>query len=125
MTKSELLKSILNDSENKGIYGSGIDAMIAYAYFAGREDATKELSDRYSKVIETIKDKINDDRYHKYLNSVVFGDYSDYEFYQKDQNFIYSSDYAGDFQATFGSDKIDDFGTNPDEIEPDYDDEER
>lgn len=73
-----------------------IEKLIAIAYWIGREEATREISDKYNDLIRDQRRRAAECRYHKMAAEIV-GDIS----------YIYSSDYAGDITETFGSDQTD------------------
>jgi hypothetical protein len=70
-----------------------IEKVIALAYYIGKEEATREVSDSYKKLIQEQRKRAAECRY-KHMAEKVIGD----------QNYIYFSDYAGDITGLFGSD---------------------
>ena len=71
-----------------------MDKLIMLAYYFGREEATKEVSDEYVRKLQAIKYRAEKSRYHKMARKIV-GDCS----------YIYFPDYAQDMLGTFGSDE--------------------
>ena len=92
MTKAEKLKESLKSGD---FGGDGIDAMIIYAYYAGKEKATKTVSDNYNKLLSEQKRRAKDCRYHHMAMNV-----------QGNVNYIYHEDYSQDVIKTFGGDEI-------------------
>lgn len=70
-----------------------IEKVIALAYYIGREEATREVSDSYKKLIQEQRKRAVECRY-KHMAEKVIGD----------QNYIYYSDYDGAMTGLFGSD---------------------
>lgn len=71
-----------------------VEKLIALAYFIGREEATREMSDKYNAIFKEQRLRANDCRYHRMAMNVI-----------GNTNYIYSPDYAGDVKTTFGSDE--------------------
>ena len=71
-----------------------IDKVIAMAYFIGREQATKELSDKIAKVFEEQKKRALKSRYHNIAMNV-----------QGNISYVYSADYSQGMTESFGSDE--------------------
>lgn len=70
-----------------------IDKLIAFAYYMGREEATREVSDKYTALIERQRERAAACRY-KHMAATVVGP----------ERYIYSSDYAQEMTGLFGSD---------------------
>lgn len=71
-----------------------VDKLIALAYQIGREEATREVSDDYDKLISEQNAKADRCRYRHMAHEIV-----------GDKKYIYHSEYAGDITETFGSDE--------------------
>jgi len=94
MTVLERVKECVNHNGNVDYDVDSIEKVIALAYFIGREEATKEVSDKYTALLAEQRERANNCRY-KHLAHSVIGD----------TDYIYSPDYAQDMTATFGSDE--------------------
>lgn len=70
-----------------------LNKIIALAYYMGREEATKEISDCYNKHIAEQKARAAACRYHKMAAEIVGS-----------ADYLYSGDYAGTMTSTFGDD---------------------
>ena len=71
------------------------EKLIALAYFIGKEEATREVSDSYKKLIQEQRKRAAECRY-KHMAEKVIGD----------QNYIYFGDYDGAMTGLFGSDDM-------------------
>lgn len=71
-----------------------VDKLIALAYQIGREEAAREVSDDYNKLITEQNVKADRCRYRHMAHEIV-----------GDKKYIYHSEYAGDVTKTFGSDE--------------------
>lgn len=91
MTRIERVKAAIKAG---GYEKDTLDALIAFAYYAGREEATKESHDKYNALIEEQNKRADECRYSHMAHKVV-----------GDQKYIYSPDYAGDMLETYGSDE--------------------
>ena len=72
------IKNIINTETEMD--KDSIEKLVKIAYYMGREEAAREVSDKYSD----------------HMAAEIVGD----------ENYIYSSDYAGDFTNTFAYDEI-------------------
>ena len=70
-----------------------LDKLLTVAYMMGREEATREVSDRYNALIREQNERADLCRYHHLAHEIVGS-----------VRYIYSPDYAMDYTATFGSD---------------------
>lgn len=70
-----------------------IEKVIALAYYIGKEEATREVSDTYKKLIQEQRERAAECRY-KHMANAVIGD----------QNYIYFSDYDCAMTGLFGGD---------------------
>jgi hypothetical protein len=76
---------------------STLEQLVVFAYYMGREEATKRICDEHNRRIKVMRDRANAMRYYKLASSVIGAEGS----------MIYSSDYAGDVISTFGNDEVD------------------
>lgn len=79
---------------NTDLETDNIEKLICIAYYIGREEATKKISDKYNELIKYQRRRARECRYHNMAMQII-----------GDINYIYSADYAGDVTATFGSDE--------------------
>lgn len=97
MTIAERVRSIVDSQVNlTDEVPAGIEKMIYMAYYMGREDATREISDRYNELIQEQRKRAQECRYHKLAAAIV-----------GDVEYIYSSDYGMEMTSTFGGDPAD------------------
>lgn len=97
MTIAERVRSIVDSQVDlTDEVPAGIEKMIYMAYYMGREDATREISDRYNELIHEQQKRAQECRYHKLAAAIV-----------GDVEYIYSSDYAMEMTSTFGRDPAD------------------
>ena len=98
MTIAERVNNLVNNQINFGSEydPASIEKMIVMAYYMGREAAAKEVSDMYRSHIKAQKDRAGSCRYHNMAASVVGA-----------EDYLYSSDYAGDMTNMFGRDRSD------------------
>lgn len=73
-----------------------LDRLLAYAYYAGREQATRGYADKVREVFKEQKERARSLRYNK-LGMYVQGNI----------DYVYSSDYAGSYQDEVGNDLTD------------------
>ena len=71
-----------------------IDRLIAFAYYMGREEATRQISDRYNALIQDMRGRANACRYSHMANKII-----------GDRDYLYSGDYGQPFTSTFGKDE--------------------
>lgn len=90
MTVIERVKECVNNLECDK---DSIEKIIALAYYIGKEEATREVSDAYTKLIREQRKRAAECRY-KHMAEKVIGD----------QNYIYFGDYDGAMTGLFGSD---------------------
>lgn len=94
MTYKELLKIALKDQWNWEENPESLKLM-QYAYYAGKERATKIICDKASEIFAEQRKRAKECRYHKMAEQIIGG-----------QTMIYSPHYSGDFQEAFGDDII-------------------
>ena len=70
--------------------------LVYIAYYIGREEATRRVSDSYTELIANMRKRAAKCRYHRMANKVI-GPF----------NHLYFDDYSGDMTETFGSDLTD------------------
>ena len=91
MTVIERINQALKEAD---LETDSINKIIALAYYIGREDACKEVSDDYNALIAEQRVRANNNRYHKFANAVI-----------GDQDYIYHSDYKQDIKTLFGDEQ--------------------
>lgn len=97
MTIAERVRSIVDSQVDlTDEVPAGIEKMIYMAYYMGREDATREISNRYNELIQEQRKRAQECRYHKLAAAIV-----------GDVEYIYSSDYGMEMTSTFGGDPAD------------------
>lgn len=89
-----VIERIKKATENMNCETDSIDKLIALAYLIGREDATREISDKYNEILSDQRKRADESRYHNFANEII--GYKQY---------IYSGDYAQGMKESFGSDK--------------------
>ena len=94
MTILERVKSIVND--NIDMNDSSVEKLIYMAYYIGREEAVKEVSDMYIRHIAKQHERAGKCRYRHMAESIV-----------GPERYLYHPDYRQDMTATFGSDPAD------------------
>lgn len=80
--------------QNHDMEADDINKLLALAYYMGREEAAKEVSDMYNKHIAEQKKRAEACRYYKMAREVV-----------GTEDYLYSSDYAGEMSSIFGGDE--------------------
>lgn len=68
-TIAEMIKQALTSDWDIDTYD--INSLVAAAYYMGREDATKEVSDCYKAKIQEMRKTAQECRYHKMAESVI------------------------------------------------------
>ena len=97
MTITERVRSIVDSQVDlTDEVPAGIEKMIYMAYYMGREDATREISDRYNELLQEQRKRAQECRYHNLAAAIV-----------GDVEYIYSSDYGMEMTSTFGGDPAD------------------
>lgn len=88
----ERVMSAVNDQHD--METDSIDRLIVMAYYIGREQSAKEISDKYNAHMAAQSARAATSRYHKMAASIL----------DNGPGYIYSSDYSGDMTSTFGQD---------------------
>ena len=90
-----ILERIKVARESNEAYGDKdtLNKLIALAYEIGRESATKEVSDDYTTLITSMRERANACRYPHMANAII------------GKAHLYHYAYAGDITETFGSDE--------------------
>lgn len=91
------MKDKLKSALKHGPVPDSEDGMICYAYYAGREAASKKLCDEYKRRVSAMCAQAERERYYYVAHRVIDAGGGDS---------IYSPDYAGDVTATFGDDQV-------------------
>ena len=73
-----------------------VEKMILLAYYIGREEAARQVSDMYAAHIREQRERADQCRYRHMAQAVV-----------GPENYLYSPDYAQEMTETFGSDPAD------------------
>ena len=92
-TTYERVKQALRNYDFDDETGNGVDELIAYAYFLGKCEKSKELCDKIRALLEEQHNRANECRYHKMANDII-----------GKQTFIYDGDY-GQWINMFAHDK--------------------
>ena len=87
-----IIERIREAVDHFDVDADSIDNLIACAYYIGREEATREVSDNYTKLIRQQRERASQCRYHKMANDVIGPD-----------DYIYHSDYGMNVLEQFGS----------------------
>lgn len=90
MTVLQRIKQAVNEMDCSK---DDINKIIALAYFIGKEEATREVSDQYKQLIKEQRKRADNCRY-KHLANKIIGK----------QNYIYFGDYDNAMTGLFGSD---------------------
>lgn len=89
-----IIERIKKAVDNLDCETDNIDKLIALAYYIGREDATREISDKYNAVLAEQRKRAGSSRFHNLANEII-----------GNTRYIHSSDYSQDMKTMFGSDK--------------------
>ena len=68
--------------------------LVAMAYYIGKEQGVKEISDKYTALLAEQRKRADKCRYNKMAHRVI-----------GDVKYIYHSDYSGDMTEMFGNDE--------------------
>lgn len=96
MTIKEYVKNLVKNWPDMGDENepASVEKMLLVAYYMGREQATREISDRYNAHIAEQKKRASECRYHDMAAAVV-----------GKEDFLYSPDYSMEVTSLFGGDK--------------------
>lgn len=78
---------------DKDMEQDSLNKLLALAYYMGREEATKEVSDQYNAVLAEQRKRAEACRYYNMATKII-----------GNVKAVYSSDYAGEMTLTFGDD---------------------
>lgn len=95
MTCKDKIKDIIN-KHDFSMDADSWEKLVYLAYYMGREEATKSVSDEYSKLLSEQKARAKECRYYKMAMHV-----------QGNYDYLYTSDYSGDMTSLFGNDETD------------------
>lgn len=90
-TMLDAVKRIISD-KNALYSGDTIERLIAFAYFYGREQATKETSDAYRSMIKDMRKRAEKSRYTSLINEAI-----------GEKNYLLFNDYTGRITKEIGS----------------------
>ena len=94
-TVIDAVNSIIEDRQ--ALYsGDTIERIIAFAYYYGREQATKEVSDAYRSLIRDMRKRADKSRYTALINEAI-----------GDKNYLLFGDYPGRITKEIGKLKTD------------------
>lgn len=98
MTVIERVNSIVNgQTDLSGEHKTAsIEKMIYLAYYMGKEEATRKVSDDYRNLIAEMRKRASECRYKHFANKVI-----------GELDFIYEPEYSKDVTDVFGNDKAD------------------
>ena len=100
MTIRDRVRNIVKSHEYSSILSSegraNIEKMILMAYYMGREEAAKEVSDKYSEHLKKQRERADNCRYYKLVHSII-----------GPEKYLYNTDYAGEMTREFGDDLAD------------------
>lgn len=82
MTTHERVKQALASYYFDDESGNGVNELIAYAYFLGKCEKSKEICDKIHSMLEEQHNRADECRYHKMANDII-----------GKQTFIYDGDY--------------------------------
>lgn len=71
-----------------------VEKIIALAYYIGKEEATRRVSNEYRHLIKEQRERANNCRYKHMANEII-----------GDRDYIYNPEYSGKMTGLFGSDK--------------------
>lgn len=91
MTINERVKQCIAEMDCEK---DSIEKLVALAYFIGKEEATREVSDSYKKLIQEQRKRAENCRYKHMANKII-----------GDQDYIYFGDYDCGMIGCFGDDE--------------------
>lgn len=89
-----VIERIRKAVDNLDCEEDNIDKLIALAYYIGREEATREVSDKYNAVLAEQRERADNCRYHKLAHQIIGS-----------ARYIHTGDYSQDMKTMFGSDE--------------------
>ena len=96
-TKAMTITDYIRETALKFDIRDDIRMMITYAYYIGREDACREVSDAYTAKLAEIKQRADACRYYRMAQAAA-----------GDTSYIYFSDYSGEIGLDLGCDPVPD-----------------
>lgn len=93
MTIVERINAIINNDVD--CEKDSVEKLVYLAYFIGREEACREVSDLYRKHLLNQNARAQECRYHKMVDKIL----------DNKSGFIYHSDYAQTMKTMFGNDE--------------------
>lgn len=91
MTILQRIKAALNDFDCSR---DDLNKIIALAYYIGKEEATRQVSNEYVQLIKEQRTRADNCRYKNLANKII-----------GEQNYIYFGDYDQAMTGLFGSDE--------------------
>lgn len=89
-----VIERIRKSVANLNCEEDNLDKLIALAYYIGREEATREVSDKYNAVLLEQRERADACRYHKFAHQIIGS-----------VRYIHTGDYSQDMKTMFGSDE--------------------
>lgn len=89
-----VIERIRKAVDNLNCEEDSLDKLIALAYYIGREEATREVSDKYNVVLSKQRERADNCRYHNLAHQIIGS-----------VRYIHTGDYSQDMKTMFGSDE--------------------
>lgn len=89
-----LINRVKHACDNCDMEVDSVDKLIAFAYYMGREEATRYVSDKYSAHIARQRERADACRY-KHMAAAIVGP----------ERYLYTPDYGQEMTGLFGSDE--------------------
>lgn len=89
-----LINRVKYACDNCDMEVDSVDKLIAFAYYMGREEATRYVSDKYSAHIAQQRERAKSCRYWRMAEDVI-----------GPERYLYAADYAQEMTGLFGSDE--------------------
>ena len=89
-----VIERIRKAVDNLNCEEDSLDKLIALAYYIGREEAAREVSDKYNAVLAEQRERADKCRYHNLAHQIIGS-----------VRYIHSGDYSQDMKTMFGSDE--------------------
>lgn len=96
MTILERVRQIVQSDIDLEVDTAGVEKLVYLAYYIGKEEATREVSDMYTSHIAEQRNRAESCRYHKMAQEVV-----------GPETYLYHPDYSMPMTTVFGSDNAD------------------